>query len=69
MAEQGFALFADGTRVNCIIHDASNMEGDGRMGMRVELIDCPNGRPPNGFWVLMQSGLVSYYRPSWSGVL
>ncbi len=69
VAEQGFALFADGTRVTCIIHDTSHIEGAGGMGMRIELIDSPHERCPDGFWILMQSGRVTYYRPSWSEVL
>lgn len=73
MAEQGVALFLDGTRVPCIIHDISdpnpNLDAKFNCGMRVELLNVPNGKVPETFWILMQSGRVIEYSPGWTSTL
>ncbi len=46
MAEQGVAVFEDGTRVPCIIHDMSEGKENDIFGMRVELLNVPNRELP-----------------------
>lgn len=65
MAEQGVAVFADGTRVPCIIHDMSDPDAESDFGMRVELINVPNGKVPDSFQIHMKSGRVIQYSPGW----
>lgn len=65
MAEQGVAVFEDGTKVACIIHDMSEAGGENGFGMRVELINVPNGEVPRTFAVHMRSGRIIEYTPGW----
>ncbi len=44
MAEQGVAVFEDGTRVPCIIHDMSEGKENDIFGMRVELLNVSQQR-------------------------
>ncbi|KQP73642.1 PilZ domain-containing protein [Methylobacterium sp. 37f] len=65
MAEQATAVFDDGTRLTCLIHDMSN-GADARIGMRIELFDCPASGVPKSFLVIMKSGRVIRYTPGWN---
>jgi len=69
MAQQGVAVFADGTRVPCIIHDMSDPDAEKGFGMRVELINVPNSKVPHSFQVHLPSGRVIQYSPGWAEAL
>lgn len=69
VAETGVAVFDDGTRVSCIIHDMSESDSANGFGMRVELIDVPKGKVPDNFQVHLKSGRVIQYSPGWVSAL
>lgn len=66
MAEQGVAVFEDGTRVPCIIHDMSEGKENAIFGMRVELLNVPNRELPKSCVIHMRSGRAIQYTLGWS---
>lgn len=66
IAEQGVAVFEDGTRVPCIIHDMSEGSENDIFGMRVELINVPNVELPKSCVIHMHSGRMIQYTLGWT---
>lgn len=69
MAEQGVAVFEDGTRVACIIHDMSEGNENEIFGMRVELLNVPKRDLSKTCVIHMHSGRKIQYTLGWTKAL
>lgn len=69
MAEQGIAVFEDGTCVTCIIHDMSEGSENDIFGMRVELLNVPDKDLSDNIVIHMSSGRTIQYKLGWKSLL